>query len=275
MAADDNMDDIYTHIGTPDREAYDQVFPRNTTMKNLNRPQNLPRGYGMTSHLASQVGTYGFQLPPVGSRAQMLQNVDFIEHVAHHDFYYDDSKGNTTGTSFENQSQRAIEPYIGEKYIYGDTGEEVNLAPVYFGPSNMNTEIPTRTKNPMRPRTVAAAFDPKRHIITIIFRDGTMYNYYECDRVDWNGFVRESTKGDYIARVLDAKPRGIADSSSVDPQIRLAAVTAARLQQFDRSRKGGNFKPAAPKRPYTPRGTAKTNNLYTSGRKGGYQGKTF
>jgi hypothetical protein len=275
MAADDNMDDIYTHIGTPDRDAYDEVFARNTTMKNLNKPQNLPRGYGMTPHLASQIGTYGFQLPPVGSRAQMLQNVDFIEHIAHHEFYYDDESGDTTGSSFQNKSDRPIEPYLGNTYNYGDTGEAVNLAPVYFGPSNMNTQIPTTTENPMRPRTVAAAFDPKRHIITIIFRDGTMYNYYECDRTDWNGFVRRQSKGDYIATVLDGKPRGIADVSSVDPQIRLAAVTAARLQQFDRSRRSGKFTTAAPKRPYTPRGTAKTNNLYTSGKKGGYRGKTY
>lgn len=75
------------------------------------------------------------------------------------------------------------------------------------------TQRPTATTNPKRPRTVAAGYDPERQVLTVVFRDGTFYNYYDVSKVMWNSFKMAPSKGAYIKRWLDKKPRGDADIS--------------------------------------------------------------
>lgn len=93
------------------------------------------------------------------------------------------------------------------------------------------TYSPTSSLNPARPRTVAAGYDRARRVLTVVFRDGTLYNYYGVGGNEWLAFVKSHSKGRYILRYLDAHVRGYADMTSV-PQIhRDLMYKAARTAQ--------------------------------------------
>jgi hypothetical protein len=93
------------------------------------------------------------------------------------------------------------------------------------------TLAPTQTTNPKRPRTVAAGFDGYRKVLTVIFRDGTYYNYYGVGNDLWGAFVAAGSKGKFIRQHLDAKVRGDADLSSTPPQYRELLYRIARTAQ--------------------------------------------
>jgi hypothetical protein len=93
--------------------------------------------------------------------------------------------------------------------------------PGYKGPQSEEdsspadlTVVPTSTTNYQRPRTVAAGYDEEEEKLTVMFRDGTLYNYYEVDKNEWKAFKANRSKGAIIAQMLDYKPRGEADSIS-------------------------------------------------------------
>jgi KTSC domain len=90
--------------------------------------------------------------------------------------------------------------------------------------------VPTSTTDPERPRTVAAGYDSKREVLTVVFRDGTFYNYYDVDPSTWDAFKSEQSKGQFIAYYLDAKPRGTANMKKT--------AIAAREQLYRISRTG-------------------------------------
>lgn len=92
--------------------------------------------------------------------------------------------------------------------------------------------IPTSTINPERPRTVAAGYDPDRRVLTVIFRDGTFYNYYQVSEEEWQGFKNQQSKGRYIKAFLDGKPRGTANMNAVDLQGREGAYRIGRTGQW-------------------------------------------
>jgi hypothetical protein len=56
----------------------------------------------------------------------------------------------------------------------------------------------TSTTNPARPRTVAAGYDKDTKIMTVVFRDGTWWNYYDVDFDTWEGFEYAESKGQYL-----------------------------------------------------------------------------
>jgi hypothetical protein len=78
------------------------------------------------------------------------------------------------------------------------------------------TVKPTSTINPRKPRTVAAGYragtneDGSAGTLTVIFRDGSYYNYYEVEPYLWQQFKQVKSKGRFIAKYLDQKPRGYA-----------------------------------------------------------------
>jgi hypothetical protein len=78
------------------------------------------------------------------------------------------------------------------------------------------TVKPTSTTNPKKPRTVAAGYRPgtsedgSNGTLTVIFRDGSYYNYYEVEPYLWQQFKQVKSKGRFIAKYLDQKPRGYA-----------------------------------------------------------------
>jgi hypothetical protein len=46
--------------------------------------------------------------------------------------------------------------------------------------------------------------------LTVQFRDGTWYNYYEVEPNIWDAFKSAVSKGRFIVAVLDSYPRGFA-----------------------------------------------------------------
>ena len=70
------------------------------------------------------------------------------------------------------------------------------------------TEVPTKTTNPNRPRTTAAGYDPVTRTLTVAFRDGTYWNYYEVTPLEAANFRRANSKGRFIRLYLDHKPYG-------------------------------------------------------------------
>lgn len=92
--------------------------------------------------------------------------------------------------------------------------------------------VPTSTINPDRPRTVAAGYDESRQVLTVVFRDGTFYNYYEVDRAMWDQFKAVQSKGRYIAANLDAQPRGTANMSKSPTFAREQLYRVARTGQL-------------------------------------------
>ena len=133
-----------------------------------------------------------------------------------------------------------------------------NQSDLYYNPqsvnpsSNMETDsqysvaftdsqVPTSSTDYSRPRTVAAGYDPDRSTMTVVFRDGTFYNYYEVSESEWFAFRASISKGNpWLNRknknqasdgLFVGKPRGYADVSNVSPQIREALYRVSRTQQ--------------------------------------------
>ena len=92
--------------------------------------------------------------------------------------------------------------------------------------------IPTSTTNPKRPRTVAAGYDKRRQTLTVVFRDGTFYNYYEVSPVEWQAFKSRVSKGQYIYQYLDYKSRGPANVNSIPAYAKTALYRVARTSQI-------------------------------------------
>jgi hypothetical protein len=103
-------------------------------------------------------------------------------------------------------------------------------------------DIPTSSTNYSRPRTVAAGYDPYRQVMTVVFRDGTFYNYYEVTPSEWEAFHASYSKGkpwlnpknskQGFDGLFLSKPRGDAgDMSAVDPEIRAALWRVAKSWQ--------------------------------------------
>ena len=116
----------------------------------------------------------------------------------------------------------------GPEYIPGYKGpqyeEDDSPAPL--------TVVPTSTTNPERPRTVAAGYDKEEEKITVVFRDGTFYNYYEVTPAEWQAFKARVSKGRYIYKYLDFKPRGAADVDSISQTARKAFYRFTRAAQI-------------------------------------------
>lgn len=91
---------------------------------------------------------------------------------------------------------------------------------------------PTSSSNPRRPRTVAAGYDAARKVLTVVFRDGTVYNYYEVGQQMWESFRGAWSKGWYIKRWLDKKPRGMADMSYASARAQEELYRISRTNQI-------------------------------------------
>ena len=98
------------------------------------------------------------------------------------------------------------------------------------------SEVPTSTTNPLRPRTIAAGYDKDKQVLTVMFRDGTLYNYFAVSPTQWYNFRRARSKGRFILTYLDQKPRGVAEPGSLSPQ---AAVEFAKIARTAQWAKGG------------------------------------
>jgi hypothetical protein len=130
-----------------------------------------------------------------------------------------------------------VDRSAGRKFYDEEEGELV--IPGYKGPQEGESEaaaplsvVPTSSSNPARPRTVAAGYDKVREVLTVVFRDGTFYNYYEVRPTEWQDFKRRVSKGQYIYQYLDFKPRGPANVRSIPAAARKTLYGLARLNQL-------------------------------------------
>jgi hypothetical protein len=139
---------------------------------------------------------------------------------------------------------------------YDRAGESYQNLAIEEGPQSGEDEtaaeltvVPTSTTNPERPRTVAAGYDKEESKLTVVFRDGTFYNYYEVDPNEWAAFKARVSKGRYIYQYLDYKPRGPADVSSISQAARKAFYRFSRGSQLHYGGKQPTGKPSKPKKP--------------------------
>jgi hypothetical protein len=117
----------------------------------------------------------------------------------------------------------AYDPSTKSRYTRGGIEYE-NLASDARDYENQAAPItvkPTSTTNPLKPRTVAAGYragtseDGRAGTLTVIFRDGSYYNYYDVEPYLWQQFKQVKSKGRFIRMYLDQKPRGYASVSYI------------------------------------------------------------
>lgn len=139
------------------------------------------------------------------------------------------------------------------------------------------TDIPTSSTDYSRPRTVAAGYDPATQTMTVVFRDGTFYNYYEVTQGEWINFSTSFSKGAPWLNKANSKqgsdglfigkPRGVADPGSMSPELQAALWRVASVQQNTRK----------PLRSTVGKSDAQTGKVgepkFVHGRVAGYQAK--
>ena len=134
--------------------------------------------------------------------------------------------------------------YYGEQKGYGNQEEIEDQSNL---PTFVQYDIPTSSTNYSRPRTVAAGYDPSTETLTVVFRDGTVYNYYGVTSQEWLAFYSSYSKGKHWLNpknskqsyegVFLSKTRGDADTANLDPRILEAIYRVARTAQILRTKK--------------------------------------
>lgn len=167
---------------------------------------------------------------------------DLLGAGAYEAIPFDDPTGSTTITSgeyFREYATRFLEDegfYDETGYGYSNLGDAPSVTVVSSigtAPADI-TQSPTSTTNPNRPRTVAAGYDKSRKVLTVIFRDGTFYNYYGVSGLEWGNFKRSRSKGRFIRTYLDAKTRGAAAVGMIPQSHRELLYKVARTSQVMR-----------------------------------------
>lgn len=122
---------------------------------------------------------------------------------------------------------------------FGDDYDDEELADMQeVSPSAMAelTDRPTSTSNVSRPRTVAAGYDPTLNggTLTVIFRDGTAWNYYKVTEGEWQNFHQSISKGrpwlDPRRGTIAQKPNGPADTTTLPVDIQAQVMRYRRIQ---------------------------------------------
>jgi hypothetical protein len=88
--------------------------------------------------------------------------------------------------------------FANQKYLFQEEGSGIYGGGDYDGvqtPAQGEYDIPTSTSNFKRPRTLAAGYDPNTGTVTVVFRDGTFYNYYGISSGTWRTFRESYSKG--------------------------------------------------------------------------------
>lgn len=104
-------------------------------------------------------------------------------------------------------------------------------------------DIPTSSSNYKRPRTVAAGYDSNNQILTVVFRDGTFWNYYDITPGIWMIFHSSLSKGPLINSneinkhgdgliLRECSSHGPADLSNLSPQAQEFLYKVARTSQI-------------------------------------------
>lgn len=199
----------------------DALDPRSAAA--LYNPEVLGAQFGTPTHIRDAMGDEYYAAIPLEGRQGYAEAVAFANNDAFEDYNPDDQ-------DVERYRNLAADPIHAEGY-FGQFRTPAELS-----------EVPTATSKPERPRTVAAGYDPERAILTLVFRDGTYYNYYEVMPNEWTAFRNLPSKWRYIRDVLDKKPRGLAGvgMDDVSQEVRIAIYQVARTGQV---RRGGKMAP--------------------------------
>lgn len=195
-------------------------------------------------------------VPTAASKGEFSDWMTTYEFESHE--YYDPKSYQFTEATNLAGLPLEYETLSSRKVYDVDEDEENVIIPGMAGPSGYTADespaplsvVPTSTTNPERPRTVAAGYDKNRQVITVVFRDGTWYNYYDCDAGTWQDFKARVSKGRYIYKYLDLHPRGPADVStfsSESQEIMYRIVRTAQIQL-----KGKQLRSSRTPKPGTP-----------------------
>jgi len=212
---------------------------RPTGGRGTSRGVSRPSAQEMLRSITSNVFGDEFSGVPVTATKAEFKNMNdaWLDNDVSMDYYdpkkYDNLAGQTQAV--DTQLSRQFYEVIGvNEFVPGYAGpqneEDTSPAPL--------TLVPTSTTNPQRPRTVAAGYDEDEEKLTVMFRDGTLYNYYEVDASEWAAFKANRSKGAIIYRMLDFKPRGYADESSMSKSAREAFYRYSRGVQVVKEGKG-------------------------------------
>lgn len=141
--------------------------------------------------------------------------------------------------------------YDGNAVSASAVDDDVNQKPVNIN----NLSIPTSTSNPSRPRTLAAGYylyvgerakdyADQRGKLTVMFRDGTFYNYYNVPPGVWQEFKSAISKGPLLNRggqgknrkqgadgILLNYPHGPADITEIPEELQRYVYRVARVSQ--------------------------------------------
>lgn len=235
----------------------------------LHRPTQMQVSYGidsadlgMASGIMHPPGTPTAQhvtspfsaIPVAASHGEYWETISIYAHESGVFMDPDDlnlypASGPSAGYHYQNLAATPM-PWTGPG---GSTG----------APAPIN-EVPTSTTNPERPRTVAAGYDKQRKCLTVVFRDGTYYNYYEVSALQWANFKRARSKGRFILTYLDSHPRGVADVATLPSGARETLYRLSRTGQVKREGLTGKQRPGTKA---GARGTYRPGNLGGTGRK--------
>lgn len=99
----------------------------------------------------------------------------------------------------------------------------------------------TATTNPKKPRTVRAGYESRTGTLTVIFEDGTWWNYYKVPEDMWQAFRAAPSKGRYLRQSgLDEWPdMGEPNMAAISPKMEAALSKSRTLQ---RAREGKQSK---------------------------------
>lgn len=138
---------------------------------------------------------------------------------------------------------------------YDQQANDPQNLPVGATEAAVLSDVPTSSTDYGRPRTVAAGYDASRQTMTVVFRDGTFYNYYEVTPGEWSAFSSSFSKGKpWLNRgfkggkqefdgLFIGKPRGEADVSTIDPVVREQLYRVSRTQQLRQKPLQSTFNP--------------------------------
>lgn len=203
--------------------------------------------------------------------------------------YTDTTTQKDQGQGFQNAGQyyKSESPEYDESQKYTKEQAKKYGTQSAFARNVVEWDIPTSSTNYKRPRTVAAGYTPDPNypesdngILTVVFRDGTFYNYYEVTHGEWQNFhasyskgrpwlnKRSSTQG--ADGLFIHKPRGDAGGmEDIDPAVKAQLYRVARTNQimpFRQPRRGRTVQTATLYTNKSPAGTMEVKNRRRSDR---------
>jgi hypothetical protein len=154
-----------------------------------------------------------------------------------------DDQGNN---QFKSETKsRFFDPKTSDDY---DSEQDFDELTANSGRPARLTIIPTTSTNVSRPYTIAAgweryprqteAYENSLGTLTCLFRDGTLYNYYDVAQSFWIKFSGAISKGQFLNRnspnpeLTNSYRHGPADMSGVNSQTRDMIYSTARRAQL-------------------------------------------